>query len=181
MTEDELIDLLDKALDDPARKLGAGVVRDRTPMEIVRFYTRSVKFSRVPIIGKSLSIVAVVRCPDDLANSKARERALLQRAAELTSARYPPRRALSIALTAVAICAQPITPECQARAAAALFDLPRQRCVPLGLFLVHLPTEGLAIGLRRGPDGLYNEPERVADALSAQFRQFLPLIQGETI
>ncbi len=178
MDDAALIDVLDTALNDPSRTLGAGVVGDDPSVEILRFYARSVRLSAIPWFGKGLSLVAVAREPDDLRGVKGGLRTLLERAASAAGVRYPPRKGLSLALSLVVVLQGEVAPELSQQLGQMLTDMPRFRCVPLALVALDLRAETMAMALRRGPAGLYSEPEVVIDALTPHFRQFLPLVTG---
>ncbi len=175
MNEDDFVDLLDKVLEDPARTLGSGVARARPAVEVLRYYVRSIRLGPLPFFGKGLSLVALVRLPDDLLGTKGRHRALLRRVAEVSNARYPPRRAFSIALSVVIVTPEPIVPDDDLRLADELRDEPRLRCVSLGLFLMNLKDETMAFAIRKNSEGLLGEPAQLVDALTPRFRQFVPL------
>jgi hypothetical protein len=177
MLIDDLIDLLDQALHDPERKLGPGVESQQPPLTIVRFYARAVRLGCLPILGRSQSIVVVATQPSDLSPTGEGLRAVMERVARVTSLRYPPWRGASLALTCVVVSTTPIEPDDDLRLAGSLVDLPRYRCVPLGLFRLNLDQEAMTMALRRGPNGLYGEPEIVAEALAARFRRFVPRVE----
>jgi hypothetical protein len=177
MLEDDLYAILDPVLRPMGSAAGAGEEYREPPLDVRRYYARPVRLSRLPVLGRALSVVAVVRQPVDLSLAGDGYRTLLRRTAMAAGGRYPPlRRGLSIGLTAVVLTPEPIGPEDDAALRRALGPLARTRAVPLGLFRLNLGQEALSLALARGPDGLFPEPEALADSLTGRFRRFVPLL-----
>jgi hypothetical protein len=133
----------------------------------------------MPLIGRALSLVAVLQQPSDLGSTEASHRALLDRLGRAVNGRFPPLRrghGLSLGLTALVITPEPIRPEDDGILAAALARPPRGRAVPLGLFRLNLGQEAMAFALAEGPDGLFREPHVLADALTESFGRFVPTL-----
>lgn len=179
MLESELLSLSESCL----RPLGAcpdeGESFRSPPLDVLRYFARRVRLSRIPLLGRGLSVVAVVRQPADLGPSRDDVRTLVARVASAVSARYPPARGLSLGLTVLVLAPEPITPEDDGRLADALATPPaRSRSVPLGLLRLNLGQEAFAFALARVPLDLFPEPAALADALTPRLRRFVPLIEG---
>ncbi len=71
MIEDQFIELIDPLLKAANSVLEDGEEFREPPLAVLRYYRRSVRLNRVPIIGKAQSVVAVVRQPVDIDGSKA--------------------------------------------------------------------------------------------------------------
>ncbi|MBX6316511.1 MAG: hypothetical protein IRY99_26900 [Isosphaeraceae bacterium] len=180
MIEDDLFAILDPAL----RPLGVipdvGEEFRSPPLDVLRYYYRTVRLGWMPLVGRALSLVAVVRQPLDLGLAHDGYRTLLARLAMAANGRYPPLRGgrgLTIALTTVVLTPEPIGPDDDATLGRSLVRPSRSRAVPLGLIRLNLGQEAMALALQGGPPGLFPEPEAVADALMPRFRRFVPLIR----
>ena len=95
-----------------------------------------------------------------------------------TSGRFSPWRGLAIGLSIVVLTPEPIAPgddETLGRVLSASYR--RLRTVPFGLFRVNLGQEAVSFALAAGPDALFPEAERLADAFSAHFRRFVPFLE----
>jgi hypothetical protein len=180
MTEERFLELIDPVL----RALGASPVDGeeyRTPpLDVYRYYRRPTRTSRLPWLGRGLSVVAVARQPVDVPSSEAGFRTLLGRLAMAANGRFPPslRDGLTLGLTAVVLTSEPIAPEDESTLAKVVDGrpLPRQRAVPLGLIRLNLGQEAVAFALASGPPGVFPEPTALADALTPHFRRFVPLL-----
>ncbi len=104
-------------------------------------------------------------------------RALLARVARAASSRFSPLQGLSIGLSTIILTDDPIAPDDDRDLQSALEHLPKFRSVLLGAFRVNLDQQALSLALVRGPDGLFSEPEVLAETLTPQFRRYVPLIQ----
>jgi len=149
------------------------------PLELLSYYTRSVRISALPILGRGLSVVALVRQPIDI--SIANYAPLMERLARVINTRFPPVRAgrgLTLGFTAVVTTPEPIQPEDDASLEKALsMSEVRNRAVPLGIFRVNLGQEAVSFSLRRGPENLFPEPDALADAFSIRLRRFTKLME----
>jgi hypothetical protein len=182
MVEDELLTILDEALLPLAAVAEEGGRLIVPSLDVLRYYARPVRLSWMPILGRGLSVVAVVRQPVDLGFSAADYRKLLERVAITVNHRFPPwplGRSLSVALTTIVMTPEPIGPEDDARLQQSLHINARLRAVPLGLLRLNLGQEAMSFAVAQGPSGLYPEPLTVADALTARFRRFVPLVADE--
>lgn len=177
-------DLFEKLLDPTLRALGATPVEGEEfrepPLDVLRYYTRPVRTSWVPVLGRALSVVAVLRQPVDVGLSAQGYRTLQTRLAMAVNGRFPPwgrGAGLAVGLTAVVLTPEPIRPDDDAVLGAALTGLKRTRVVPLGLIRLNLGQEAMAHALASAPPGLFPEPAALAEALAGQFRRFVPLLE----
>jgi hypothetical protein len=176
MLQDELLDLIDRAL----RPLGSAPVAGEEyrapPLDVLRFYHRFVRLHWVPLLGWASSVVAVAHQPSDVAGTAEGQRRLLERVAKAVNGRFPPwrpRHGLAIGLTTLVLTPEPIGPSDDEMLKSSLTGLARMRCVPFGLIRLNLGQEAMAFALAQGPDNLFPEPIALADALTASFRRFV--------
>ena len=133
---------------------------------------RRVSLNWVPILGEAHSVVAVVRQPVDIDNSKAAQIRLLTRLAMAVNGRFPPWRGLVIGLTSLVLTPEPIEPADDAMLREVLgVKLGRMRVVPFGLIRVNLGQEAIALAVNSSPDELFTEPTLLADPLCEKFQQ----------
>lgn len=180
MVESDLFEIIDPVLRELGMVPEGGEEFAKPPLDVLRYYRRSARLHWMPIVGRALSVVAVVRQPVDIGFSTPGYRTLLTRLAMAANGRFPPwrsPRALAVGLTPLILTPEPIRPEDDAALGAVLGSLPRQRAVALGLFRVNLGQEAIALALSANPDGLFPEPERLADALTTRFRRFVPMLK----
>lgn len=181
MTEDRLFELLDATL----KPLGATTLDGeeyRDPaLDVLRYDRRSVRLHWAPVLGKGLSVVALVRQPVDLWFSVEGCRSLLTRLSMAVNSRFPPgwSHGVALGLTVLSVTPEPIGPGDDAvlREVVNGKRLPRQRALPLGLLRMNLGQEALAFALANSPERLFPEPTALADALSPHFRRFVPLLE----
>jgi hypothetical protein len=179
MIEDRLFELIDSALQEGGARVGSGEEFRDPPLDVLRYYRRIVPWSRVPVLGKAVSVVAVARQPLGLALSETAYLQLLKRLAQAAGGRFPPWNGLVIGLTGVVLTPEPIGPGDDAILGRVLaVPLRRYRAVPLGLFRVNLGQEAIAFALKSSPDQLFTEPLMLADLLSEQFRRYVPLVEA---
>jgi hypothetical protein len=175
---DDLLGRIDAALRPLAPAVEPAESYETPRLDVVRSYSRPVRLSWVPLIGRALSVVTVARQPADLGASADDTAALLDRVATVANRRYPPWRGLSLCLCVMIVATEPVRPEDDAALASALDrDLARQRAVPLAIFRVNPDQEALAYALRPGPGGLFPDGSHIADALTACLRRFVPLVE----
>jgi hypothetical protein len=174
-------DLLLAEIESSLRPIGARPVEGEeyaTPrLEVLRYFIRSVRLSRWPVVGRGVSVVAVVRHPDDVPAHGTGARKLLERVALAAHRRFPPwprGESLSLAMTVIVVGTAPITADDDEALSGSLRLTARMRAVVLGLFRVNLDQGAMAFALARGPSGLFPEPEILADALTRRFRRFVP-------
>jgi hypothetical protein len=176
--EDALLDLLDA----PLREVGAlaepGEDWRGPVLDVLRYYRRPVRWNRVPVLGRALSVVSVVRQPMELAFSATGYAELLNRVSRAASNRFPPWKVAVLGLTAVVLTFEPVAPGDDALLGQVLeAPLRRFRVVPFGFFRVNLGQEAMAFSLRSGPEGLFPEPNRLADLLSEHLRRYVPRLE----
>ena len=111
MTEDRFFELIDPALKEMGARLEPGEEFRSPPLDLLRYYERTVKLGWVPIAGRALSVVAVVRQPVDLELSAVGYERLQERIARAVNGRFPPWKGLSIGLTSLVTTPEPIRPE----------------------------------------------------------------------
>lgn len=175
MVEDRLIELIEPVL----RELGSvrepGESFATPPMDVLAFYPRRVRLSRLPILGRALGLSMVARQPVDVEGTADGYRRLLTRMAMAANGRFPPRQGLVLGLSAVVLTPEPIAPGDDAMLGQVLdVKLRRMRSVPFGLFRINLGQEAMAMAIRESPGGLFPESGRLADALCPHFRRYLP-------
>ena len=184
MLEDQFFDLIDPVLKPLGLSEEDGEEFREPPLDVLRYYRRPVRLHWFPLIGRAQAVVAVVRQPVDvglLSGSAKDYAAFLNRLGLAVNGRFPPGNRLgwgSIGLTAVVLTPEPIAAEDDALMKAALEAPRRSRVVPLGLVRVNLGQEAMAFQLAGGSDTLFPEPAAIADALTLQFRRFVPLFDG---
>lgn len=179
MIEAELFDLIDPVLDELQARPEDGEEFASPPLDILRYYFRPVRLSRIPFFGRSTSVVAVLRQPVDLGISTNGYRTLLTRVAMAANGRFPPwRSGLSLGLTLIILTSEPVQPDDEATLKTAFIGLSRMRSVPLGLIRLNLGQEAMAVTLAGAPDGLFPEPEQLATKLAEHFKRYLPLWEG---
>ena len=183
LLEDAFFDLIDPILEPLGQRMEEGEEFREPSLDVLRYYRRPVRLHWLPMIGRASSVVAVARQPVDvgLVGSPKDYAAFFDRLAMAVNGRFPPSRKLgwgSIGLTIIALTPEPILAEDDARLKAALESARRSRVVPLGVVRINLGQEALAFQLSGGPDDLFPEPVRLADALTLQFRRFVPLFEG---
>jgi hypothetical protein len=158
--------------------LEAGEEFREPPLDVLRYYRRAVRLSRIPIFGKAFSVVMVARQPVDIDGSPAGYGRLLTRLAMAANGRFPPWRGLVIGLTAMILTPEPIGPGDDAMLRQVLdVKLRRMRVVPFGFIRINIGQEAIAMAINTSPDGLFPEPGRLADTLCEHFRRYVPLVE----
>ena len=178
MLEDAFMELIESVLREAGSVLEPGEEFRVPPLDVLRYYPRIARLNRVPIVGRALGVVMVVRQPVDIDGSRAGYQRLLARMAMAANGRFPPWKGLVIGLTAIILTPEPIGPGDDAMLRQVL-DVPlkRMRVVPFGLFRINLGQEAISMAINASPDGLFPEPSRLADTLCEHFRRFVPLIE----
>lgn len=175
MIEDRLLELIDPALRAHGATPEPGEDLARPSLEVVRYYQRPVRWNAMPILGRALSVVAVVREPTALSFSASGYADLMARIALAANARFSFLKGAVLGLTSVVLTAGPIGPEDDGVLAGALDPgVRRHRVVPFGLIRVNLGQEAVAFSLRSSPAGLFSEPLLLADLFSESFRRYVP-------
>ena len=147
MLIDQFNELIDPVIRAGGSVLEIGEEFRAPPLDVLRYYHRSVSMNWIPIIGRAHSVVALVQQPVD------------------------------IGLTAVILTPEPIGPNDDTTLGEVLeVKLKRMRVVPFGLIRVNLGQEAVALAIHSSPDGLFPEPVLVGDALCEHFRRYVPLI-----
>ena len=178
MIEDAFIELIEPVLKEGGSVREPGEEFREPPLDVLQYYPRIARMNRVPILGRALGVVMVVRQPVDIDGSPSGYERLLTRLAMAANGRFPPWSGLVIGLTALILTPEPIGPGDDAMLRQVLdVKLRRMRVVPFGLFRINLGQEALAMAINASPDGLFPEPGRLADPLCEHFRRFVPLIE----
>lgn len=178
MIEDDFIKLIDRPLSELGSEWEVGEEFSEPPLDVLRYYRRAVRISRVPVFGKAQSIVMVVRQPVDIDGSRAGYERLLTRSAMAVNGRFSPWKGVVIGLTTVVLTPEPITPGDDAMLREVLgTKLRRMRVVPLGILRINLGQEAIAMAVSTGPDNLFNEPLKLADSMCEHFRRYVPLVE----
>jgi hypothetical protein len=177
MPIEELLELIEEALKPLGAAREEGEVYRSPELDVLEYLTRPVRLNGVPLLGRALSVTAIVNQPPDVGSGVEGHRALLARVARAAGSRFSPFRGVSIGLCAVIVTTEEITPEDDRDLQTALENLPRFRAVPLGAFRVDLARQALSLAIVRGPDGLFSEPEVLAEALTPRFRRYVPMVE----
>ncbi|MFO0892877.1 MAG: hypothetical protein U0790_27525 [Isosphaeraceae bacterium] len=178
MTEDDLFGLMDPPLRERGSTSEPGEEFLRPALDVVRYYGRPVKWNAMPVLGRALSVVAVVRQPLDLAISDDGYGQLLVRVSMAVGGRFPLWKAAVLGLAVVVLTYEPIglaDEEILDRVLAA--PLRRYRAVPFGLIRVNLGQEAVAYSLRASPGRLFPEAQVLAVRLGESLRRFLPPLE----
>jgi hypothetical protein len=183
LLEDQFLDLIDPVLTPLGHRQEEGEEFREPPLDVLRYYRKPVRLHWFPGIGRAQAVVSIVRQPVDvgLTGSSKDYRAFLSRLGMAVNGRFPPGNSAgwgSIGLTVVVLTPEPIAAEDDALMKTALEAPNRSRVVPLGLVRVNLGQEAMAFQLAGSPDGLFPEPEAIADALTRTFKRFVPLFDG---
>lgn len=178
MLEDRFIELIEPVLRELGSVREAGESFSEPPMDVLGYYPRRVRLGRLPIVGRALGLVMVARQPVDVEGSPAGYQRLLTRMAMAANGRFSPWQGFVLGLTAVVLTPEPIAPDDDAMLRQALdLKLRRMRVVPFGLIRANLGQEAVAMAINSSPDGLFPEPERLADVLCEHLRRFVPLME----
>jgi hypothetical protein len=178
MTEDQFIELIDPVLREAGLGFEEGEEFRKPPLDVLRFYRRGLRLSRLPWIGKSQSVVIVARQPVDVDGTRPAYERLLARMAMAVNGRFPPWRGVVIGLTALVLTPEPIVAGDDSMLRDVLgITLRKMRVVPFGLLRINLGQEAMAMALRTDPDGRFTEPAKLADTLCERFRRFVPLLE----
>lgn len=178
MTEAEILTRLETVLTPLGCQRAPGYEYTEPVLSELAVFSRGVRLSRVPILGRGLSVVSLIALPDEAALTAEALAEWYRRSGRAVCHRFPPYRGASVGLTTVLVGTTPVRPDDDRRLADVLQAASEARVVALGLFLLDLDSAQMAGALRRGPDGLYPEPEAVHDALVEDFGRFLPLVEG---
>ena len=92
MVESDLFEVIDPVLRELGTVPEGGEEFGRPPLDVLRYYRRVVRLHWMPVLGRGLSVVAVLRQPPDVGFSQAGYRTLLTRLAMAVNGRFPPWR-----------------------------------------------------------------------------------------
>lgn len=176
MVEDELNDVLDEVLKPLGCKFEIGEDYSQPQLDVRRYASRPIKLHWLPILGRGLSVTAVIRQPTDTPFTKKGLDEFVRRSAKAVNGRFPPRLGLTIGLTIVMITSDPIQPADDETLAASTRLLAGIRVAPVGLLRLNLVQEIMAMALTTTPDDSFPEGLRLAENLERRFRRFMPLL-----
>lgn len=183
MTEDRFFDLIEPVLTAEGGIFEDGEEVADPPLDVLRYAVRKVRMSWIPVLGKALSVTAIVRQPVDLGSSVIDHGRLLARLARAANTRFPPWRGPVLGLTAVILTPQPIGPEDEETLRKALDEgaktLKRMRVVPFGLIRANLGQDAVTFSMNASPRQMFSEPHRLADTLSDHLGRFVSLIDED--
>jgi hypothetical protein len=179
MIEDRFVELIEPVLRELGSVREAGEAFREPPLDVLGYYPRRVRLSRIPFFGRALGVAMVARQPVDVEGTSAGYRRLMTRLAMAVNGRFSPWRGLVVGLTAVVLTPEPIAPgdEAMLREVLDHSKLRRMRVVPFGLIRVNLGQEAVAFAIKSSPDGLFPEPGRLADVLCESLRRYVPLVE----
>jgi hypothetical protein len=179
MLEDRFIEVIEPVLRELGSVREAGEAFREPAVDILGYYPRRVRLSRIPLVGRALGLVIVARQPVDIDGTAAGYQRLLTRMAMAANGRFSPWHGLIIGLTAVVLTPEPIAPgdDAMLRQVLDQAKLRRMRVVPFGLIRVNLGQESIAFAINSSPDDLFPEPGRLADVLCENLRRYVPLIE----
>ncbi len=178
MIDDAFLELIEPVLKEAGSVREPGEEFRVPPLDVLQYYPRIARLNRLPILGRALGVVMVVRQPVDIDGSRSGYERLLTRLAMAANGRFPPWKGWVIGLSALVLTPEPIGPGDDAMLRQVLdVRLRRMRVVPFGLFRINLGQEAISLAINASPDGLFPEPGRLADALCEHFRRFVPLME----
>lgn len=110
MIEDQLTDLVEPVLQQAGSSFQGGEEFRQPPLDVLRYYRRSVRIGRIPLLGSAQSVVLMARQPVDIDGTQASYVRFLTRLAMAVNGRFPPWRGLTIGLNALVLTPEPIAP-----------------------------------------------------------------------
>lgn len=180
MDEEAFLEQVERCVGKLGGRVKPGGSLEDPPLEVLRTYSRRVRWSWVPGLGRAVSVTAVVRQPVDLGFDKAGCKALLERVTRAIDGQVPffgKEGGLAVLLSVVVLTPEPISPEDDGLLQGALEGAGKGRVVPLGWFRVNLGQEAVAIGMRRGPGREFQEPLELAEMMTGLLRRYVPQVE----
>jgi hypothetical protein len=178
MIEDQLIELIEPLLTQAGSSFQGGEEFRDPPLDVLRYYRRSVRTGPIPFIGQAQSVVLLARQPVDIEGSRPSYERFLTRLAMAVNGRFPPWRGLTIGLNALVLTPEPIAPGDDDMLRAVLgLKLRRMRVVSFGLYRINLGQEAMALAMHTDPTTAFTEGGQLAELLCERFRRFVPLIE----
>lgn len=178
MTHEAFFDQLSQVLEPHSMTVGHGEEFREPPLDVLRYHTRRVRLHWFPVLGRALSVVAVVKQPPDVSTEPASLRELVSRVSRAVDGRFPPWPSggpgLVIGLTTLVLSSDPIGPEDEQRLALSLPSDRKYRIVPLGLFRINLEQSALSFAIGPTPVDVFPEPITLGDGLSTVLGRFVP-------
>ena len=177
MLLENFLEQLDPVLKELGHQVDAGEEFRDPPLDIERYYHRPRRLHWLPVVGRGLGVVAVVRQPLDVGFSALGYSTLLERLGLAVNGRFSPRLGLSVGLSVIVITPEPIQPTDEDLLGKLSRTIPRTRVTLVGLFRLNLGQEAMASLLTKSP---FAEPAALHDFLASRFRQFVPIFQEDT-
>ncbi len=178
MIEDQLTELIDASLREVGASFQGGEEFRDPPLDVLRYYRRSVRMGRTPLLGRAQSVVVLARQPVDIEGTRASYERFLTRLAMAVNGRFPPWRGLTIGLYSLVLTPEPIAPGDDDMLRTVLdLKLRRMRVVPLGVYRINLGQEAMALAMQTDPTGAFTEGGILAELLCERFRRFVPLLE----
>ncbi|MEW4567070.1 hypothetical protein AB1L88_04315 [Tautonia sp. JC769] len=183
MTYEEFFDLCSRLLRPLHCSCDDGEDFQDPPLDVLRYEVRAVRLHWIPVVGRALSVVAIVHQPRDVTATAASHRELLLRVARAVHGRYPPWPSggpgFVVGLTTVVVTTDPVTPSDEQFLPLALPSPSRTRVVPMGLIRVNLEQEAFAFAIGPSPQDLFPEAVTLADGFSQVLGRFVPPLDLE--
>jgi hypothetical protein len=150
-------------------------------LDVLLYLKRSLRLSGLPVIGRGLGIIGLIREPSDLqVETFEGASRIMTRATRAISTRFPPIRnghGLAILSCLLITTSRPIAPHTETHLETLLDRQSKtQRAVVLGCFVVNPEQLVMAQAVRRASGFDYPEPVLLADALAPRFRRYVPLM-----
>jgi hypothetical protein len=179
MQLDELADLITTTLKPLGFGLEDGEEFRAPPLDLLSYWQRGVRLSRVPIVGKAKAVVALAHQPADLGRSNPLADGWLKRVIAASHARYPPwpsGEGLTLGLTTIFLTRDTLTPDDETSLDHTLTQhRPRSsRVVPLAIFLINLEQGAIAQSFGVAMPDVFPEPVALAEVLSTKLGRFMP-------
>ena len=92
MIEDQLVDLIEPILQQAGSSFQGGEEFREPPLDVLRYYRRSVQIGRIPLLGRAQSVVILARQPVDIDGTQQSYERFLTRLAMAVNGRFPPLR-----------------------------------------------------------------------------------------
>jgi len=181
MLTDEFLEHVDSTLRPLGGRKSEGLAFEQPPLVIEQAHWRQVRTSWLPWLGLTQSITLVVQQPSDLPFHESGMRQFWERLSLVASAQATLRKGPGIALTAIQLTSDRLEPNDSAMLERTLQPVARQRAIPLGVFRVNLQQGIFSYAIRRGPGGLFPEPELLADEFCKHLGQFVPLLDTNAV
>lgn len=179
MTEENVLERVDELLTEAGCRPADGEEFTDPPLDVLAYYTREQRLMRLPVLGRSLSVVAVVRQPRDLGRDRMADLILrVGRAAHGAFPPWPRGVGLTLGLCVLILTPEPIRADEEEWLERSLLSASdrKRRAVPIGCLRINPGQGALAVALRPTPKGVYEESRILADGLGRDLGRFLPVL-----